>query len=455
MNASLSTRLAAWSGALTWAAVPPAQQELAHSRVLDTLGLALCGANSDATSIARALAQRSSCAGHATLAGSHALVTAAWAALVNGVAAHCYDFDDTFPESVVHPGSAIVPVALALGEETGASGEEILVAIVSGYEIVARLGRAGGRRFHERGFHATGIFAPVTAAFVAARLLQLDPETTANAVGLAASMSGGLLAFLPDGSWSKWLHLGWGNFGGITAAQLAKDGFRGPAGALDGRHNLFEAFIGETHVDADAVASELGSRWDSATAVFKLYPCAHVIQGYIDLALAMRRELALDPAQIARVTCTVAPWAVPIVCEPLAEKHAPQSIMQSIASLPFHVASALIDNRVDLATIGDAQRSRADVLALTANVGYVTDAALERFDAAIEIETTAGRTHRRSGQVAEPNAGRLGVKFSTLATRVLDPLAVDAALTAVAGLAGAPSADAVTRFLRDVTPSGH
>lgn len=455
MSEPLSARLAAWFDALTWTSLAPRQQELAHSRVLDTLGLTLCGSGSEATAIARALALRSSASGASSLVGSTATVTAAWAALVNGVAAHCYDFDDTFPESVVHPGSGIVPVALAVGEECGASGAEILTAIAGGYEIAARLGRAGARRFHERGFHATGIFTPVSAAFVAARLLRLDAHTTASAVGLAASMSGGLLAFLPDGSWSKWLHLGWGNFGGITAAQLARDGFRGPIGALDGRHNLFEAFIGEAHVDANAIVANLGSRWDNETALFKLYPCAHVIQGYIDLALEMRRALALDPAHIERITCTVAPWAVPIVCEPNAEKIRPQTIMQSIASLPFHMASALIDDRVDLETIGDAQRVRPDVLALAAKVDYVPDAGLERFDARLEIELAGGRTHSRGGRVAEPDAGRLGVKFSSLALRSLAPQDADPALAAVATLAEAPGAGGVTRFLREIAPSAH
>ena len=455
MSETLSRRLAAWFARLTWQSLPQQQQELARSRVLDTLGLAICGAQTEATSIARALALRSSGAGRASLAGSSVQAPAAWAALVNGIAAHCYDFDDTFPESVVHPGSAIVPVALAIGEETGASGAEILTAIAGGYEIVARLGRAGERRFHERGFHATGIFAPVGAAFVAARLLGLDAPTTASAVGLAASMSGGLLAFLPDGAWSKWLHLGWGNFGGITAAQLAQGGFRGPAGALDGRHNLFEAFIGESHVDADAIAAQLGERWDSATAVFKLYPCAHVIQGYIDLALAMRNDFALDPAAIDRITCTVAPWAVPIVCEPVAEKINPQSIMHSIASLPLHVASAFIDGRVDLATIADAQRARPDVLALAAKVVYVADGSLDRFDARIAVVTAGGARHERHGAVAEPDARRLGEKFAAITGGTLGADEAAAARVAVARLAAAPGPGEVTRYFRRPAPSAH
>jgi 2-methylcitrate dehydratase PrpD len=188
MSATLSAQLAAWFDALTWSAIPARQRELAQSRLLDTLGLIACGYRTQAASIARDFALHAGGAGPASMAAHAATVPAGWAAFVHGVAAHCYDFDDTFPESVVHPGSVIVPVALALGEETGASGRDVLTAIAGGYEIAARLGRIGGRRFHERGFHATGVFAPVTAAFVAARLLRLDAGQAASAAGLAASM---------------------------------------------------------------------------------------------------------------------------------------------------------------------------------------------------------------------------------------------------------------------------
>jgi 2-methylcitrate dehydratase PrpD len=441
MSETLSEHLAAWFAGLTWASLPETQRALAPERLLDTLGLIACGCRSEATSIVRDLALRT--------CGTTAL-PAGWAALVNGVAAHCYDFDDTFPESVVHPGSVIVPVALAVGEDVGASGAEILTAIAGGYEIAARLGRAGGRRFHERGFHATGVFAPVTAAFVAGRLMRLDPPTAASAVGLAASMSGGLLAFLPDGSWSKWLHVGWGNLGGITAAQLARGGFRGPTGALDGRNNLYAAFIGEAHVDAGAMTARLGERWDNETSLFKLYPCAHVIQGYIDLALDMRRSL--DPAQIERVTCVVAPWAVPIVCEPNGEKVRPQTIMQAIASLPLHVASALIDGRVDLDTIGDANRQRSDVLALAADVGYAVDASIEGFDARIEIVTADGRRYERSGGAAEADAARLRAKFASLAAPLWGEAGAAAAIADVGGLAAAPNAGGISGWLRAPAP---
>jgi 2-methylcitrate dehydratase PrpD len=447
MSDPLSLAFARWFAALDWSLLPARQRELAALRVLDTVGLLLAGAGTQAASIARVHAQRQS-AGRAAIVASAQAATAGWAAFANGVAAHCWDFDDTFPDSVVHPGSVVVPTALAVGEEVGAIGAEVLVAIAGGYEIAARLGSAAERRLHHRGFHASGVFAPIVAAFVAGRLMRLRPEATAAAVGLAASMSGGLMAFLEDGSWSKWLHLGWGNLGGIVAAGLAAEGFRGPLGALDGRHNLYAAFVGDPPPEGAALIAELGSVWRNETALFKLYPCAHVIHAYIDLALKLRHSLGIDHQQVRRVNLKVAPWAVPIVCEPMNEKTHPATTMQAIASLPFNVAAAFADGTVGLETLEDASRARADVCALAERTDYEI-ADLPGFAGELTLETTDGLIHASSGEAAEADAERLAGKFAALAARALAPKKINPAIDDILALADAPDLGAVAAVLRD------
>lgn len=447
MSGGLAEALAAWHASLAWDAVPARQRELVTLRLLDTLGLIARGARSDASRIASAYAQRVAATGGATLVGAPAPVPAAFAGFVHGVAAHCLDFDDTFPDSVVHPGSAVVPTAIAAGEEARASGAEIATAIAGGYEIAARLAGVGVKRFHERGFHPTAVFAPLVAAFVAAKILRLDPKTTASAAGLAASMSGGLLAFLGDGSWSKWLHLGWGNFGGITAALLARDGFRGPHGALDDRHNLFETFVG-VRPDRAEVEAGLGQVWRNETAIFKVYPCAHVIAPYIDLALAVRERLP-DASAVTRITCVVAPWAVPIVCEPVREKTHPVTTMGAIASLPYNVASALLDGKVDLETIEERNLARADVSALAMKTGYRVDPNLRDFQARLEVETKGGAAIAQDADAATPRAQRLRAKFAMLVSGVVPPSEEERCVSAVADFATAPDAEAIARFLRE------
>ena len=147
----ISIRLARWLSLLQWRSVPVEDRDLASLRLLDTLGLMLGASDSEAATIARERAVQSRGAGRASVVGIDVRVPAEWAAFANGIIAHCLDYDDTFPDSVVHPGSIVVPVALAIGEERESSGEEILTAIAGGYEIAARIARAGGRRFHERG----------------------------------------------------------------------------------------------------------------------------------------------------------------------------------------------------------------------------------------------------------------------------------------------------------------
>jgi len=151
MTDTLSLQLAAWSSALTPGDVPEDQRALARLRVLDSVGLILVVLDSTQGKAALEVALRQGGVGESTVIGAGARLPAGWAALAHATLAHCRDFDDTFADSVVHPGSVVVAVALAVGEATGARGDEILTAIAAGYEVAARLGAAAGRKLHARG----------------------------------------------------------------------------------------------------------------------------------------------------------------------------------------------------------------------------------------------------------------------------------------------------------------
>lgn len=435
-------RLAAWSTALAWAELPEDQRALVGLRVLDTVGLILAGLETDAARAVLALADRQGGNPESALYRTGLRRPAALAALAQGTVAHCRDFDDTFLESVVHPGSTVIAAALAVGEAVAAPDEEIVLAIAIGYEAAARLGGLAGRRFHARGFHATSVIGPLAAALTASRLYRLSAAATADALGLAASMAGGLLAFVDDGAWSKWLHVGWSAHGGVLAAQLAQQGFRGPRGVFDGRHNLFTAFLGERVPEAEALDADLGRRWQGAGAHFKYYPCAHVIQPYLDAALELRARHAIAPAGIRQVSCAIAPWAVPIVCEPRAPKLAPETDLDAIASLPYQVAAALIDGRVDLETLGPRARTRAAVRALAERVEHRADPALgQGFDGTLVIALDDGTIHQAAVTAAPPDAAKLRAKFRANAGRALD-------VATVAAIEEAILAGSAPRFAR-------
>ena len=415
-DSSAARRFAEWGAGAAWREVPAEQAALVPLRVLDTIGLIFAGLETDAAAAARAVARAQGDASESLAiggaVGDHRRLAAASAALAHATIAHCRDFDDTFPDSVVHPGSTVVAVALAVGEAAAASAEEIALSIVIGYEVAARLGSVGERRFHARGFHASGIVGPVAAAATAARLYRLDADRTTDALGLACSMSGGLMAFMADGAWSKWLHTGWSAHGGVIAAQLAREGFRGPGSAIDGPHGLFAAFLHGEEVRLDPLTRDLGASWRGGEAQFKYYPCAHVIHPYIDAALQLVRREAIGPQDIEAVECAIAPWAARIVCLPREPKLRPANALEAIASLPYQIAVAFAEGRVDLGALDDAMRTRQDVLALAERVRHREDPALgSGFDGVFELRTLDGRNFSIPVRSAAVDPDRVLGKF--------------------------------------------
>ncbi len=403
-----------WAAALEWKAIPESSRIDAKLRLLDSLGLMMVGRTTDAGLAVRRMTEKLAASpfGGSGPSGRPESNGPAAEALRNGTLAHCRDFDDTFSDSVVHPGSVIVPTALALAESCDATGEDFGAAVVAGYEVAARLGAVFGRRLGSQGFHATGVVGPVAAAVTAGRVMKLDGDQIASAIGLACSMSGGLNAFISDGSWSKWLHAGWSAHGGVVAASLAAEGFRGPKLVLDGPSNFFSSFVGQIEFDRSGLTSDLGHQWTGAKADFKYYPCAHVIQPYIDAALAILLEHKLVSSDIASVVCVIAPWAAAVVAEPRAAKLKFGTEMEAIASLPYQVALALLDQQVDLSSLDKANRDRADVHEMANRITHRNDIGLGKsFDGRIEVVTKSGQVVSKDTRVAGPDSQRVTKKF--------------------------------------------
>lgn len=444
-------QLAAWASRLALADIPDAQLRLARLRLLDTLGLIGAASHHAAARSLIAWAAANPGSG-ATVLPTGAMATPAVATLVSGTLAHARDFDDTFADSVVHPGSPVNAAALAVAESHGAGFDDLLLAIVIGYEIAARIGGAAGRRFHARGFHATGLVGPIAAAAVAGRLHGLDAAAIADAMGLATSMSGGLFAFLADGAWSKWLHAGWAAHGGIIAAELAGAAFRGPRHGLDHKFGLYGAFLGPDQADLAILTRDLGTTWLGAEAHTKIYPCAHVIHPYIEEILRLRQTGGVRADNVQAITCVLAPWAMPIVAEPRAPKIAPQNDLDAIASQPFMIAAALCDGAVTLATLEPETLRRADILEIATRVSCVADAALgSGFDGRIEIVMANGARASYPVAAAPRSEGRIIEKFRANLRRT-PPGA--AATLELALLTGSPDVRTVAQLAtRAIAPS--
>jgi 2-methylcitrate dehydratase PrpD len=379
-------------------------------RVADTVGL--IGGALESQPAAAVLDVARSTAGAAPLLFTDATVMPSYAALSHGTLAHIYDYDDTYPESVVHPSSVVLPAALAAGH--AADGETVAVAMLAGYEFLARAGAAAGRRLHARGFQATGVLGPLGAALVASLSTGVDERSTVWAMGLSGSMSGSLLEFLSDGTWSKRMHPGWAAHAGINAVELARRGFTGPATILEGDNGLFRAFTEVLPENLDSHFDDLGDRWACLSLQTKLFPCAHVIHPYLEVLLDWIAAPGNDAADIASITCRVAPWAVPIVAEPLARKRSPATEYEARTSLPFALALAVVDGVIAASSFADAALTDAAVLDAAARVSYVEDPTLERdFPAKLLIQTTVGGSVELSSRAAQTadDASRIREKF--------------------------------------------
>ncbi len=217
--------------------------------------------------------------GRSTVLGTPLKVHAPMAALANGVFAHSFEMDNLVSPSVgVHPGASLLPPGLAVAQETEVSGAEFITALVAGFEAMHRIGDAARELVEKLGFHSPGVTGPFGGAVVAGRLLKLNAEQMANALGIAGSLSSGLLEFAKSGGGTvKRLHLGHGAQSGVMAAMLAHDGFAGPATILEGKFGYLNVFCRDA--DANRLTAGLGEEWRTTRIMFKRYSChitAHV-----------------------------------------------------------------------------------------------------------------------------------------------------------------------------------
>ncbi len=266
--------------------------------------------------------------------------TAAGAALVNGVMAHSLDFDDTHAAGTLHPGAPVIPAALAAGEMVGAAGADVLAAIVAGYEVTCRIAVALPAGDHyQRGFHPTATCGVFGAAAAAARVFGLDRAGVASALGIALSQSAGSLQFLANGAWTKRFQVGWAAMGGLVAATLAREGFKGATAALEGKHGFFAAYA--PHPVPGRAVQDLGTVFELMATAVKPYPSCRYGHAGIDAVLALRAQHDFKPADIDRVTYGLSHAGMLLVGAPADKKANPQNVVDGQFSGPFVLSAAL------------------------------------------------------------------------------------------------------------------
>jgi 2-methylcitrate dehydratase PrpD len=403
----LSTGLARWAVGLTFEDLPEDIVASTKLRVLDVIGLALAGAETDFGRSVRNAAVALSTPGPCRILGFGDRVGVTTGAFANGAFSQALEFDDTHNESIVHMSSPAVAAALALSDFTSVSGRDLITAIAIGNEISCRVGSVSSGELHRRGFHPTGLFATFGAAYLAGKLLGLDAEPLARAAGIAGSFASGLLECWVDGTQTKFLHPGWSAQSGITAALLARAGVTGPAQVFEGRWGLFASHVQDpnAHRDFARINDRLGRHWESCNSSFKPFPAAHVIHPYISAVLRLKAKHGIDPHEVERIECPVTGFIVTIVCEPTEEKFAPASDSHGRVSLQYSVAEALYHGALGKAAYSSESLRNPEILALARRVHYHVDPNYPgpgRFKGAVKIVLKNGRVFE---EVEEYNRG--------------------------------------------------
>ncbi|PIX27060.1 MAG: hypothetical protein COZ67_04320 [Chloroflexi bacterium CG_4_8_14_3_um_filter_45_15] len=370
-------------------------------------------------------------------------VPAPQAALVNGVRTLSYDLSDTFLETALHPSCGIISAALATAEREKNNGQDLLTAIIAGYEVAARVGyslnKPPKRLTSSKGFEANALIPCFGATIAAGKLLRLNQEQMSNALGLCScSMTAGLIEYLLDGNWTYRWNAGKAGHDGVLNALLAQKGFVGPHAVFEGqwdnkgRYGVVNAFTGSVDT-AIEVIKDLSEKWYLKDIGFKYYGCCHYIHGFIDGILKLMKENQISPNDIEEITCFL-PHMTLFLAVPRRIKVKPANLTVAQWSLPFCLATAILDGHLlhPAEQLSQEKLSDTRVLALSQRIQGVLREDLDTLVEEKHILQSPFKLKLKNGKEYEATTGCKGfpynpltqeetnLKFDTLVSRILD-----------------------------------
>jgi 2-methylcitrate dehydratase PrpD len=330
--------LVALAAALRYEDIPAPVIAITKACIVDTVGVCLFGSTLPWGKSVEDYARHVGSNGASTvLSTSLPRGSAPAAALANGTFAHSFEFDNLRQPSIgVHPGSTATVGALAVAEEYGVSGRDLLTALVAGNECMFRTGLAAKSTSELLGFHAPGLTGVFGSAIAASRIMGHDAQKTAMAIGIGGSLCSGLLAFAKagNGGMVKRLHMGRAAEGGVTAAYLAGRGFEGPNVVLEGKFGYLDVYARDG--DPALLADELGTRWESLKTWFKMFPCHVTTQSPMRVIRELQHEHRFAPSDVAAIVIDVSDKVLSHHAD-----RAPRDVGTAQYSVPFSVALAL------------------------------------------------------------------------------------------------------------------
>jgi 2-methylcitrate dehydratase PrpD len=384
----ITGRLARYMVEARGRSLPPEVAREAKHRILDTIGAIVSGARLKPGEMAIRFVRAQGGTSEASVFTTNIRTTAINAALANGMFAHADETDDFEPVTKAHPGCAVVPAALAMGERENRSGAELLTAIALGYDLCCRFLLALGPD-HVRATHrsAEGTSATFGAAAAAASMARLDEIGMRYALSYAAQQVSGIWSWARDED-----HVekafdfgGMGARNGVAAAIMVQSGFTGVEDVLDGEHNMIEAL--STEPKPDQMIADLGSRFFVTETAIKTFSVGYPIQAALDAFLTLRREHSLSPADVDRIVVRLPADGAAIVDD---------RAMPDV-NLQYIIAVALVDGTVSFEDSHSHERMQdPQVRAAKERVQLVADRALMVPDAPrsgrVEVSLRDGRT---------------------------------------------------------------
>jgi 2-methylcitrate dehydratase PrpD len=431
-----------------WDSVPePTDLNAARRLLLDHIAVAAWGSGIEAGQTMRrhVVADLHQSGQTLPLIGTDQHVSAVAASMANSVASAAYEFDDTHTGASVHPGSVVFPAAMAAARLSGCDSASFLKAVVVGYEVMCRVGRAAGGPAHRaRHFHPTSTTGHFGAAAAASVCFDFDVDTTVAALTLGGTMAGGSMQFLVDGALTKQVHPAFAVQRGVHGAQLAGHGFGGVADPIAGER----AFLAAQSTDPrpDLILAGLGQVPSEITNTgIKPYPSCRNTQSPLDALFAVQRDHDLKAEDIVRVTFGLIKPGIATVFEPVAVRRRPATLADAQFSMPFVAAVALLDGEVTPAQFAEDRFSDSAVLALADRIDCVHDPELDKAYPAhwpswVRVETRSGdilegRVEDPKGDPANPlDDQELLAKFRTLTVPTYSAERQDEIVRSVDGL---------------------
>jgi 2-methylcitrate dehydratase PrpD len=413
----------------------------AHRTLLNWVGCAIGASHHETVEAALAAVNELAPSPQATILGRRERVDVASAALLNGIASHTFDFDDTHLRTIIHPAGPVASAALALAEHRGATGRQLLDALVLGIDAECRIGNMIYPEHYDRGWHITGSTGMLGAAAACARLLQLDAGRTAMALGIAASQPIGVREQF--GSMTKPFHVGGAARAGLMSALMASHGYTASSRAIEAPRGLAQTY--STKCDWSEITDELGERFEISFNTYKPFACGIVIHPSIDGCVQLRGANRLPADDIERVDLKVHS----LVLE-LTGKTAPRTGLEAKFSVYHACAAGILFGEVGEQAFSDEIVARADVIALRDRIKASVDDGIDESSADVTITCRDGRrlhvfVEHAIGSLQRPMSDAdLERKFHGLVDPVLGESRAQSLIEQCATLSSAPDVRALT-----------